>query len=423
MKKMKAMKLQHRLFKVLLAVACLLPVWGYSQNYLWTSSIEKPQVDGFHSIIIDPDHSSLLNNEFSNIRIFDNEGKEISYLLRTESSISRKQLFKEYSILEKQNIEKGRTRLILSNDEKKKINNVVLVIKNADVTKEAFLYGSDDQKQWYAVKDRFYLSSTSSVDQVSELHFLNFPLIDYKYLKVEIIDSNSAPLNILSAGYYNTTAEHGLYQPIPTASIFQNDSSDKISYVHVSLNKEHFIDRLNFIIEGPRFYKRAATLYTKQIETTRREGKREVLVPVTELTLTSAEPTRIDLGSIKVKDLYLQIINEDNQPLVIKAVEAGQLRRTLIADLKKDSEYTMKIADKDLGSPDYDVKYFEDSIPAQLPVLNASAPVKISLDVEADSGRFFQSKVFIWICLGVIVVLLGYMTISMTRKVSGSEKE
>jgi len=196
----------------------------FSQDFNWKSKIDDVKKSGFHNILLSPSVNGKLNYEFSDIRIYDNENNEIPYLLRTEVPVVYKQLFKEYQIVSKKSL-KGSTQVIIKNQLKSKVNNVNIVIKNSDVQKKVKLFGSDDQKKWFVIKDDYLFYSICSDVETSEIQLMDFPLSDYAYFKIELDDTKSAPINILKIGYYDDYSEMGKYVQVPKCTVSQIDSN------------------------------------------------------------------------------------------------------------------------------------------------------------------------------------------------------
>lgn len=402
------------------AVTVLLTIFALSSNgqgYQWEAKLEqKPANNGFYSVALAPSVTCLLESGYSNLRLIDKNGKEVPYLIKHEVALKEKEFFKPYS-LNKKEIRPGCcTELVLQNPEKKKINNLTLVIKNAEVFKEARLSGSDDMSTWYSVKDKFYLTSISAGKETSELSFVNFPLSDYRYFKIEINDSATAPINILAAGYYDLKAQRGKYREIANINFTVKDSSDKRSYIHIDLKNEHYVDNMVFNVEGSRFFKRSCVLSVKQIQQLKRNKTKELFIPIQTFDLSSGRSNTVNLNSLKTKDLYLTIENEDNQPLKIHSIQAFQLASYLVADLKKNEEYKLKVGPADMPAPSYDVKYFADSIPSNLAMIDSEHPTLVQQrTAAADSGSFFTSRIFIWVSIILVILLLGYMSIAMVK--------
>lgn len=312
---------------VLCSAVCVL-----GQSFTGEASLPAVNEDGFYRIFISPEASVYLNRKFTNIRIYDGQEKEVPFLFEEERSDHYAEEFKEYEILEKKQHEGCCTSLMLHNPDQKLLSNINLIIKNADVTKEAILLGSDDKQHWFALKQRFVLYPTTNISGTSEIKILDFPLSNYSYYSLRIDDSTSAPLNILKAGYVEVRRANGMYTDVPLQKIVKTDSAkQKKTYLHFQFDTLRIIDKLELSMKGSPYYLRKAMLYEHKKNTLKREGKEGYYNLLREVELSSKHPTTIELPGIKVRDIFLVIENEDNPLLEVDFIKAFQLNRYLTA--------------------------------------------------------------------------------------------
>lgn len=385
-----------------------------AQSFRMNGKLGEVTQSGFYRIPLGPGVTSHLNDLYSDIRIYDEMEKETPYIMRSEVATASRQLFNEYAIIEKEHTPGCCTDLILHNPGKSRINNLSLIIRNADVTKRAKLSGSDDRNHWYVIKQAFYLEPVNSEDQTFEARILNFPLSDYEYYLLNIEDSSSAPLNILKAGYYDTFTEDGKYQILPAPSVRQKDSSDKRSYITITFPDTVYIDKLRVNLQGPLFYLREASLYLIE-----KNKKRTIQQFVSQGALRSNSENIFSLDHIKASGLCLIIDNKDNPPLKARSAVASELTRYLVAYLEKGREYHVAFGHPDIRYPDYDLGFFSDSIPQVIPALKISG---ISLaqnhphTEKQPETSFFESTAWILTAIFLVALLLGLMTVRMMRE-------
>ncbi|RDV13170.1 hypothetical protein DXT99_20705 [Pontibacter diazotrophicus] len=154
-----------------------------------------------------------------------------------------------------------------------------------------------------------------------------------------------------------------------------------------------------------------ATASRKRKRRRRQSETEPVRVP---FTLSANEPTRIALPRRRVQELTIVIDNADNQPLQIADITPLQFNRYLVANLEANETYTLYFGDEDAAAPVYDLKFFSDSIPPDLPVL-------MTTNIHAATGRkqetgWNASKLLLWAAIGVVVAGLGYMTVRLLRE-------
>ncbi len=400
----------------------LLVLTANAQQFRWQATVDSVKEKGFYRIALSPEINGHLNNSFSDIRLFDAKNKEVPYLLKSETATTSASLFKEYKIVLKE-IKKGsHTILVLEDAKKQKINNISLILKNSDVRKKVKLSGSDDQKTWYVVKEEFQLQNTFSNSETTEIKLLNFPLSNYTYYKIEINDSTSAPVNIISAGYYDTHSENGKYTEVASAKITQTDSVKK-SYCKISFDEAQYIDKLELEIEGPPYYLRHAGIYELRTEQIKKRESRSYFSPVQEFDLSSNNLPAIQFSDYAAKELYLIIENEDNPPLKIKSVKGYQLSRYLTAYLDNQNQYVLKFGNEKLQAPNYDLNHFQDSIPRNTTVIEATNITELTKAELIPSGNRNKNKMILWIAIGIVALLLTAMSVKMIREMGKKEEQ
>ena len=399
-------------------IACALLAQGnlFAQTYVGEASLPPVTVDGFYRIRLTPDVVSCLTPGFANVRITDQSGKEVPYLLDEESPVFSTTSFKEYKM--DQAVRPGCcTELVLYNPGQASINNISLQIRNAETVKDASLLGSDDQKQWYALKERFSLSQIDNRETTSEVRILDFPLSNYGFYKLIINDSTTAPLNILTAGYYDVSTVTGRYTEIPKLEFAVTENSvEKQTVVNITLDTTGLFDLMDLQLKGPAFYHRRAELYVRRWIVEKRKDSVETMDWVESFDLTSRQASSVRLNSIRASNLVLVIDNGDNPTLEVQAVRLYQLNRYLVAWLSKDGAYKVNIGKEDLRAPTYDIGYFRDSIPSDPPQLAAAGLLLAGKTPVAESFTLFTSRNFIWVAIVGVIILLAFMTRGMLAK-------
>ena len=396
----------------------------WSQSFKSEAHLPPIPEDGFYRIFISSDIAVHLNTSFSNVRIYDSQETEIPYLLQDEAPSYISQEFKEYKILEKRQDPGCCTSLTLHNPDQNVVNSISLVIRNADVTKEAVLLGSDDRQHWFALKQQFILYPAENNSGTSEIKIVDFPLSNYTYYSLRIDDSTSAPLNILSAGYFQGIRNAGKYTEIPLRKILSTDSlKQKKTYLHFQFDTLRIVDKLELSMKGSTYFLRKAFLYQLKERTLKTGTKETYYDLIQEVELNSKHPTHIELPGTKVSDLLLVIENEDNPSLEVGYGKAFQLNRYLTAFLKKEKKYTLKIGDAQLPAPVYDLVFFKDSIPANPPTLTTGETHIFEKGNTAQTFTFFTTKAFIWAAVVLVIVVLGFMSVRLLKDFDSAEKK
>jgi hypothetical protein len=393
-----------------------------AQRFYCEAHLQKATYDGFHKVAIGPELSVYTNDEFTNLRLLDSNSTEVPYLLQTDEARRPDAIFREYQIINRKFIGDSITSITLRNPEKNAINNISLVIRNADVTKEATLSGSDDQKSWYVLKEHFLLSNINSSQATSELKIVDFPLSNYEYYVIRINDINSAPVNIQRAGYYEYTAPAKTeYFRIPTGRLSQtNELAKKQSRIRLSFDTLRLVEKLTWSVSEVPYYRRSASLYG-ELKRVNKKGKTETYSELLgSFELKSGTPNVLTIPAHKVKDLVMVIENEDNPPLRIDSLNAYQQKRYITAWFRKNEIYHFSFGSASMPAPVYDLAFFRDSIPANLSLLEAGPVTFMNDSNPTESKTFFTSKIFIWSAIIFVVVLLALMSVKLVRETNAA---
>lgn len=391
---------------------CVLATAQPDDHFQLESRLSVVDQDGFYKILLRPEQLGVLTSDLSDIRIYDSAGGEVPYLLEQEHHREHFTLFRKYEILEEKRVPERYSVYTVHNPDKKAINNLNLIIKNAEVRKDMRLLGSEDLQEWFAVKEISRISSINNQRGTSEIKLLDFPLSNYKYFRLEISDSTSSPIQITSIGYYEHFSKSGNYREITPVAVVQQDiKKEKISVIAIAFAHQQLIDQLELEVEGSSFYYRNARLEVKKMA-----DKKAYYQLVAQFPLSSSTPHIVTLGGIKADNLRLVIENADNPPLEVSA-KAWQLNRYLLADLQKEKSYTLRLGNKNIGLPNYDLHYFRDSLPAHLPVIEPLDMKALASTVSLPASKsFFSTTLYIWAAIIFAAGLLGYITFKMVTE-------
>jgi hypothetical protein len=397
---------------LLAGTACL------AQEFRAESKLPTINADGFYRIAISPELTTHLNARFTNIRIIDAKGAEVPYLFQVEQPSHHTMKFKPYNIVEKTLTKNCCTTLVLENTASEPINNISLSIKNADVTKQATLLGSDDKTNWFALKESFEFTPINNQKEISEVRIVDFPLSNYVYYKLQISDSTNAPINILSAGYFEVSSESGKFIQLPVQITSTDSIKQKQTFIKIKLDTSHMIDKISLRMKGAPYFLRMASV-NEQKKRENKKGETETWFDeLKTFELSSKGSSVIDLPNTKVDELIVIIENDDNPSLQVDEIKVFQLNRYLTAYLKKGESYSVKIGETDLRAPVYDIGYFKDSIPQNITTLNTGALMMADQIARTEPKTFFSSKLIIWGAIILVIIVLGFMAVRMINEAS-----
>jgi len=212
---------------------------------------------------------------------------------------------------------------------------------------------------------------------------------------------------------------------VPGASLVQKDSSDKHSYLDVRFPDAYELDQLSFLIQDPAFYKRDAEVTAQGLDTTE-------WMLLTTVTLKPGSRS-FALPAVKTRRLRIDITNADNAPLVVREVSGAQAPRWLVTYLKAGAAYQVLTGDGHAAKPEYDLKYFTDSLTTMPPTL-AAGPVLTAVAADQPSEQApvaaapkavepaHSGNLLLWGILLAILILLVFFSVRMVKSITQKEQ-
>ena len=206
----------------------------------------------------------------------------------------------------------------------------------------------------------------------------------------------------------------GIYRGVPAPTIRQKDSSNRHSYITLKYQEAYRIDRLALTIQGPRLYKRHVVLY---------DNDKVNGWPIASADIDPSN-TSLVIAALKTHSLLLDITNADNAPLVISRVATSQLDQYLLTYLQPGRAYQLLVGNPSMGVPDYDLKYFVDSLtsnPRELlagPLRINSLPVNKSVEPVVKD----HSGIVLWSIILLVLILLASLSFKLVKATAQKDR-
>jgi hypothetical protein len=386
------MRLSQKIKKGLLLIVFCLTIFSVSaqRTFKYEGFLNRIDSTGFYKVTLWPEIVSKSKDDLSDIRLMDPKGNYIPYITQGNMPKVEKQKFIVFPrVAVTVNKDTG-TSFIAENIEKQPVSSLWVKLQNTAVTRLVNLSGSDDLKNWYAIEEDIPLQDAVSNGDGTYLQSLSFPTSNYHYLKLLVNDKNKAPVKFLEAGEYVTKASSPFYFPV--------------------FFKPYIVNRIKLSIAGTKYYKRNVSIY--QID---RLGHH---------LICSAELNSNNKGdffiSVKANKLELQIDNGDNMPLTIDDVKVYQAEQYIVSYLEKGKLYKLFTGDVNAAAPDYDLKFFIDSIRNIQGI--AVGPLMKNATYNIQPNRFKREyPAIIWAAIIVVLALLSLLTWKMIGEVNNKK--
>lgn len=393
---------------------CFISIFGFGQSL--KGAIERVEEKGFHRILIAPEVRSASNENFDFLRIYDDEKKEIPYVVDFNKDYFFSNRYSPLRISDQKQFKDSVSYYIVNVVQNMKYcSELSLKIANTGLTKEYNISGSDDGIHWFGLVMNSMLYDLNDFQNTYVRKTVSFPNNSYKFLKIEFIDKNSMPIKLLEVGYFIGDEK---IEPTTVLEVFKHkiieDKTNKKTIIKFSADNLYTVDGIAFNFKNSRFFRKASVF----IKETRSVKKKSEIYrkSVATFNLDSNSANSFKWESFQAKDFEIEIDNLDNEPLEIKEIKLLQHQFYLIADLDVSKNYEI-VVDSTLSKPQYDLVKFLPIDLTQLNVIRISDFKKISSNKASITQQFWQTKWFLWTAIVVAGLIIGYFAFGLLKEV------
>lgn len=389
---------------LLLALFCLAVIAANGQKY--RAAVQKVDSPGFYKITLKPAFVAKSEASLSDLRLQDAKGRDISYVNSSDVPVNKGGQFVVFPKMEPELQKDTGTNIVVENMARGAIDRIWIKVKNTDVIRSLNITGSDDLKNWFAITEHVPLEKPGlSNEDGYELSITFAPSI-YHYLKILVNDKNKAPVNFLQAGIYITPSLENNYQPILPVIVTQHDTV-KISYVTIDLDDKYLINKIHLAVKGPKYFKRTVAIYDAGLK---------ALGLISETELNSATGSNLFL-SVKTKRVLLIIANDDNLPLAITNAQVYQADEYIVGYLET-GQYYLLTGNANAVAPNYDLKFFKDSLHGFIPRITHLEVVKNPAYHFSAAAKKKENAIIVWLAIIVSLLLLSLLSSKMMTEVN-----
>lgn len=405
---MKPMKLYNFL-------AFILAVNGLLAQHKTTAKIEAVKKSGLHKILLPAEIRSFSKEDLSDFRIFDAKETEVPYYIFQKNNETISSSFSEFKTLSK-TVVPGKKTIIIFENPKASIDAIVLSITNSDVTKPFSISGSNKQKEWFGLINNSRLSELKNREDTSVFKTIPLPLSSYRYLKIDFDDRKTLPINVLKIGFFNNKTNN----PDVTEIFAKSNKTVQIpaerkTRIYITFDHPQIVNQIRFKISNPNLFQRNMRIYVNKKSPAKHKAVayQEIL---SDFELNSNHENSFTIPQLFEKKFFIEIENQDNQPLTFTEIRFFQHPISVIADLKAHEKYSIQTGNPKLHSPEYDLENFKNTIDSNLPEARIYA-IKhtVSKKTTVQDKSFWQQAWFMWFCIGLGGIALAYFTTSLVK--------
>lgn len=390
--------------------------FGQIEQYDYQRSINGIK-NQWHQIDLPELMYEKVNPSFSDIRIFgitnEKDTIEAPYLLKVGKPIIESETT-PFNLLNKTLTKDGHYFTFeLANPTT--INQIQLDIGEQNFDWKIKLEGSQNQQDWFTIKDNYRIVSINNPSTDYQFTTLNFEAAKYRFFRVLVKTSHVVTLKKAQLALQNKAIVNYISYPIAQQEI-SNNKQEKTTLIELEL--AHAVP-LSFLKIGVKddfdFYRSINIQYLKDSIQTEK-GWHYQYQNLQQTVLNSLESNEYSFKSTLIKKLRIIIQNQDNAPLSIDSITIKGYPHQLIARFTQPATYYLTYGKKKARIPRYDLQQFLDKIPTTLTTLSLDKEQLIPKTATPISTPLFANKWWLWGLMGLIILILGWFTRKMLKE-------
>ncbi len=297
------------------------------------------------------------------------------------------------------------------------INEINLDFNNENFNWKVDLEASNDQNQWFSVASDYRIVSIKNNATNFSFTKLLFPESNYKFYRIlvkttEKVDLKSAEIKYIK----NNNVELRNYKTTKQ-NIFQNKKT-KQTIVEVELEMPVFENEAEIIVKNNfDFYRPISVEYLSdsiKTENSYQYNYKEI----GRGTLNSLGKNDFPLEKIIAKKFRITIENGNNPILNIQEIKFKGEENIMTVRFLEPADYYLVYGNKNAEQTNFDLTHFIEKIPANLSEISLGAEQIIPQKPEKVTKPLFENKMWLWLIMGIIILLLGFFTLKMMKKES-----
>jgi hypothetical protein len=381
-------------------------------NFDYKRKVSDISQEGWYTITLPPDVFRHTQREFGDLRLYTIAGSdttEVPYVL----DIRNTEIQKTEITLPVINKSKKDGILFLGFElaPGQKVNQIRLAFTEPNFFGSVKIEGSPDKNDWFEIADNERVFSVNNTYEQYENGVVNFPITDYRYLRVSI--KSDTPLTFSTASFLDQQVKEGTFENIPLTWKAEEDKKNKKTIVTIKLAHYRPVSNLHVQFSGTDDYYRSSEIAYVNDSTQTQKGWIKNYASIHNGYVTSYAPNSFDLGFQLTQEIRLTIYNYDNSALTISNIAVTGAAVEL-KSLLKPLETFLFYGDKSLYAPSYDLAHFKEKIPHTAPGLTLGPEENIAIPQE-NVNAIFENKVWLWVIMLTVIAVLGFFTLRMMK--------
>lgn len=409
------MKSITKLLGVLLLLICSF-TYGQIEPYKYKREI-KGVTGQWHKIILPNEVFAKTANDLGDIRVYgitaDNDTLEAPYLLRIATdSVSNKEV--PFKMLNFSHDDRG-YYFTFEVPTLEPINQINLDLKQSNFDWKIKLEGSQDNNDWYTVLENYRILSIKN--KLTDFRFtkLSFPSSKYRFFRL-YVDSKEKP-ELMTARVSQQETSAANYRDYSIKSLKKKDKKDsKQTEIDIEFDTALPVSFVKLEVKNAFDYYRPITIQYLADSVKTEKGWKYNYRTLATGTLNSIEKNEFRFPGKTAQKLKIYIDNQDNQPLSIGTIQVKGYVHELLVRFVEHGSYFLTYGNSKAAKPSYDIGYFSNKVPNTLTALELGAELTTEKGTIHKATPLFKSMTWLWVIMGLIIIVLAGFSIKMMRK-------
>lgn len=399
-----------------LYLCCFICWCSFSQmdQYSYKRELQNP-TEQWHKVLLPTDIFGALSSDLSAIRIYGLIGVkdtiEAPYILqRSSGKIVSNEV--DFKIINTSYNKKG-YYFTMEVPTKETINQMTLSFQQQNFDWKLTVEGSQNNKEWFTLAANYRILSIKN--ELTDYQFtkVTFPDAQYRYFRLFIKSKEKPILRKTKLMLHEVTNVNYNDYAIKSIKAVEKKQA-KQTEIAIDLEQSSAISFLKIDIKETFDYYRPVTIkyITDSIKT--EQGWNYNYRTLTSGVLNSIEKNEFKFNSTILKKLKIIIYNNDNEPLTINTVGVKGYVHELVTRFTKPATYYLVYGNNKARKPSYDLNRLK--IPDTLTTLKLGNELIIEKRELPATEPLFKNKIWLWIVITIVILLLGGFSIKMMRK-------
>lgn len=354
------------------------------------------------------------------IRIIDANAREIPHQIVTKRESEKREQFTPKLLNNSYQRGKHNSFVLDFGEEPPRVNELTILTTSKNFTRRVSVDGGSDQSEWNLLADEAYIFDFSRNAHTQYLQ-VEFPLSNFRFLRVKIFDDGNGPLEIAGAKTFRVTKEAAKTETWPL-TITEKTENKKERTTNITLDAGY----------------RGLPIRNIQLDVASRNYHRSITVESSAdcdkwVVLGTGVIYNYDVSGFERTDnrvsfrenaggryFRLSLENYDDEPLEIGGASGSGLIRRVVIPVEKRKQHKVYFGNPVAKIPRYDLSYRIPYIETErLPRLALSARrLNANYTVPPKPARPWteQHPYLLWAVMAAVIIFLLLLILNLWRK-------